>query len=173
MVEIRLNVLNHEIQKRILRKTSIPSLIRDSNQYSKAIMNRTRLRNICCKDSTADNLKAYKKQRNKCFNILRQAKKDYYKDLHIKDFTDNRNFWRSVKLLFSDKVKTSSTILLMENEKIVSEDRAVVDILNEYFSTISESLNIASTMKINCLLLESQIQSLLPSKNTAITQAYF
>ena len=33
----------------------------------------------------------------------------------------------------------------MENEKIVSEDRAVADILNKYFSTITKSLNIASS----------------------------
>ena len=96
----------------------------------KAIMNRTRLRNIYCKDRTDDNLKAYKKQRTKCVTILRQAEKKYYKDLDIKDLADNRNFWRSVKPLFNDKVRTSSTIVVMENEKIVSEDRAVADILN-------------------------------------------
>ena len=33
----------------------------------------------------------------------------------------------------------------MENEKIVLEDRAVAVILNEYFSTITDSLNIASS----------------------------
>ena len=42
-------------------------------------------------------------------------------------------------------VKTYSTIVLMEHEKIVSEDRAVADILNEYFSTITESLKIAGS----------------------------
>ena len=68
-------------------------------------MNRTRLTNTYCKDRTADNLKAYKKQRNKFVNILRQAKKDYYKGLDIKDLMDNRNFRRSVKPLFNDKVK--------------------------------------------------------------------
>ena len=77
------------------------------------------LRNIYCKDRTADNLKAFKKQRNKCVNLLRQAKKDYYMDLDINDLTDNRNFWRSVKPLFNDKAKTSLAIVLMENEKIV------------------------------------------------------
>ena len=84
-----------------------------------------------------------KKQRNKCVKILQQAKKDYYKGLDIKNLTDNRKFWRSVKPLFNDKVKTSSTIVLMENDEIVSEDRAVANILNDYFSNITKSLNIA------------------------------
>ena len=128
---------NHApIKKKSVRANDGPFM---TKTLRKAIMNRTRLRNICCKDRTADNLKAFKKQRNKCVNILRQAKKDYYKDLNIKDLTDNRNFWRSVEPLFNDKVKTSSTIVLLENEKIVSEDRAVADILNEYFSTITKS----------------------------------
>ena len=71
------------------------------------------------------------------------AKKDYYKGLDIKNLTDNRKFWRSVKPLFNDKVKTSSTIVLMENDEVVSEDRAVANILNDYFSTITKSLKIA------------------------------
>ena len=75
--------------------------------------------------------------------ILRQAKKDYYKGLDIKNLTDNRKFWKSVKPLFNDKAKTSSTIVLMENDEIVSEDQAVATILNDYFSNITKSLNIA------------------------------
>ena len=106
-------------------------------------MNRTRLRNIYCKDRTVDNLKGFKKQRNKYVKILRQAKEDYCKGLEIKNLTDNRKFWRSVKPLFNDKVKTSSTIVLMENDEIVSEDQAVATILNDYFSNITKSLNIA------------------------------
>ena len=109
----------------------------------RAIMTRSRLRNMYCKYRTVENLKAFKKQRNKCVKILRQAKKDYYKNLDIKNLTDNRKFWRSVKPLFNDKVKTSSTIVLMENNKIVSEDHVVATILNDHFANITKSLNIA------------------------------
>ena len=42
-----------------------------------AIMNRTRFRNIYCKECSAENLKASKKQRNTCVNMLRQTEKDY------------------------------------------------------------------------------------------------
>ena len=58
----------------------------------KAIMNRTRLRNIYCKDRTVDNLEAFKKQRNKCVKILRHAKNDFFKGLDIKKLTDKRKF---------------------------------------------------------------------------------
>ena len=60
----------------------------------KAIMDRTRLRNTSCNNRTVDNLKAFKKQRNTSVKILRQAKRDYYNDLDIKDLTDNKKFWK-------------------------------------------------------------------------------
>ena len=60
---------NHApIKNKSVRANDAPFMIKT---LRKAIMNRTRLRNIYCKDRTADNLKAYKKQRNKCVNILR------------------------------------------------------------------------------------------------------
>ena len=34
-------------------------------------------------------------------------------------------------------------IVLMENDELVSEDRAIANILNEYFSNVAKSLNIA------------------------------
>ena len=40
-------------------------------------------------------------------------------------------------------LKPFSTIVLMENDELVSEDRAVANILNEYFSNVAKSLNIA------------------------------
>ena len=133
------------IKKKTVRADDGPFM---TKILSKAIMSRTRLRNIYCKDRTVENLKAFKKQRNKTVKILRQAKKDYYKGLDIKNLnatnkTDNRKFWISVKPHFNDKVKTSSAIVLMENDEIVSEDRAVANILNDYFSNITKSLNIA------------------------------
>ena len=132
---------NHApIKKKSVRANDGPFM---TKALRRAIMTRSRLRNIYCKYRTVENLKAFKKQRNKCVTILRQAKKDYYKDLDIKNLTDNRKFWRSVKPLFNDKVKTSSTIVLMENNKIVSEDHVVATILNDHFANITKSLNIA------------------------------
>ena len=57
--------------------------------------------------------------------------------------TDNKKFWKSVKPLLNENIKTSSTIVLMENDELVSEDREVANILNEYFSNVANSLNIA------------------------------
>ena len=69
-------------KKKSVRENNGPFM---TETLRKAIMNRTRLRNIYCNNRTVDNLKAFKKQRNRCAKILQQAKKDYYNDLDIKD----------------------------------------------------------------------------------------
>ena len=59
---------NHApIRKKSARANDGPFI---NKTLRKAIMNRTRHVNIYCKDCTANNLKAFKKQRIKCANIL-------------------------------------------------------------------------------------------------------
>ena len=69
----------------------------------KAIMYRTKLRNIYLKNP---------KQRNYCVKLLKQTKISYYENLNINLITDNRKFWKNIKPSFSDKSITSSNIIL-------------------------------------------------------------
>ena len=105
----------------------------------KAIMTRTRLR---IKLRTDENWKAFKKQRNKCVKLLREAKNSYYGNLNLKLLTDNRKFWRTVKPMFSDKIQASTAITLLENDELVSDNKVVANIFNNYFVRITDSLNI-------------------------------
>ena len=50
--------------------------------------------------------------------------------------------------LSSDKVKTSSSVTLLENNEIISDDKAVAEIFNDYFVNITSSLGIEETGKI-------------------------
>ena len=43
--------------------------------------------------------KAYNKQRNKCFSLLRKTKRAYYSNLNVKDVVDNKKFWKTKFLL--------------------------------------------------------------------------
>ena len=49
-----------------------------NKELRKAIMHRSKLRNICNKTKTEENLIAYKKQRNKCVKLHRNIKRDYF-----------------------------------------------------------------------------------------------
>ena len=57
-------------------------------------------------------------------------------NLDINNVTDNRGFWKIVKLTFSDKVKIRSKLTLAENDKILPEDFEIAKHFKEYFINI-------------------------------------
>ena len=113
----------------------------------KAIMTRTRLRNRYNKVRNDENWKAFKKQRNKCVKLLPKAKNDCYGNLNLKLLTDNIKFWRTVKPLFSDRIQTYTAITLLENNELVNDNRIAANIFNDYFVSITESLDIPTVSK--------------------------
>ena len=66
-------------------------------------MKRTELRNKFWKHKTDESRQAFVKQRNYCVSLLRKSKRNYYSNLNVKDITDNKKFWKTIKPLFSDK----------------------------------------------------------------------
>ena len=50
-----------------------------------------------------------------------------------------------MKPLFSGKAKITSSVTLLENDEIVSDDKAVAEIFNDYFANITSSLGIEET----------------------------
>ena len=75
---------------------------------------------------------AHNKQRNVCFSILRKSKKSYYENLDTKNITDNKNFWGTVKPLFSHKVR-SNTYFTLNDEKLVKNEYEIGNIFNIFF----------------------------------------
>ena len=141
---IVLSVLNKHapVKQKSVRANEGPFM---TKALRKAIMNRTHLRNRYNKNRTDKNKTAFKKQRNLCVKLLREAKREYYKNIDLKSLNDNRKFWKTVKPLFSCKVKTTSSVTLLENDEIVSDDKAVAEIFNDYFANITSSLGIEET----------------------------
>ena len=68
-------------------------------------MTRIRLRNIYLKNRSDNNKREYNKQ--KLLRISFTKNKNYYANLNEKNLTDNKQFWRTVKPLLSDKIKSS------------------------------------------------------------------
>ena len=68
----------------------------------KAIMARSLLKNAYLKTRNSKNWGNYKKQRNFCTNLLKKTKKEYFRNLNIKDLNDNKKFWKKMKPFFSD-----------------------------------------------------------------------
>ena len=113
-----------------------------TKELGKAIMLRTRLRNIYLKQRTETTKVAHNQQRNKCVNILKKPKKSYFESLDAKFVKDNKNFWKRISPLFSNKIKSKEKIPLVENDEIISSDIEVAKTFQNSFSSIVKNLNI-------------------------------
>ena len=99
-----------------------------------------KLKNKLNKNPTEENRNLYRKQRNVCVNLLRKEKKNYFNNLDIKVFEDNR---KAIKPLFSVKNIFSQRDIIIEDEGILISDNAeVAEILNNYFIDAVEGLDI-------------------------------
>ena len=67
---------------------------------------------------------------------------NYYKNLDTTIVNDNRKFWRTVKPLFSDKVQVPTSLTLLENNNLVSNDEEVAEVFNNYFANITDAWGI-------------------------------
>ena len=65
--------------------------------FSKAIMQRSNLRNIFLKSRTEENRNDHTKQRNLCVTLLRKSKREFYGNLNEKKICDNKKYWGVVK----------------------------------------------------------------------------
>ena len=93
-------------------------------------------------NKTGENWDSYKKQRTFCVSLLRKTKKDYFNDLNIKNITYNKTFWKTIKAYFSNKGLNSSSLILSERNKIVTNDQDIGNIMNNYFTGITYHLNL-------------------------------
>ena len=127
------------IKTKLIRENNSPFMTKSP---TKAIMNRSRLKNKFIKDPNIINKNNFRKQRNYVVNLLRKEKKRYYNNLNLNKITDNRKFWQTIKPFFSDKGTFRKTISLIENDNIISVDEKVANIFNDYFSNAVKNIQI-------------------------------
>ena len=82
----------------------------------------SKLRNKFLKSRSLSHKKAYNKRRNACVSLLRKTKKQYYSTLNVKNIVDNKKFWKTVKMYFSDKSNNFEKIFLIEQERVITSD---------------------------------------------------
>ena len=52
------------------------------------------------------------KQGNHCVSLLGKLNREYYSSLDVKNITDKKTFWKTVKPFLSDKVTTTQKLTL-------------------------------------------------------------
>ena len=102
----------------------------------------TKLHNKFLELKTTETRSAYNKQTNICVSILRKAKRSYFENLDIKNLSDNRKFWGTVKPLFSNKVRSNDNITLNKNDLLIRNEYKIANIFNTFFVNIVPNLGI-------------------------------
>ena len=62
--------------------------------------------------------------------------------MNVTDITDNKNFCKSVKPFFNNKVSSSNKITLVENDAIITNDRVISKTMNTFFINTTKRLNL-------------------------------
>ena len=98
-------------------------------------------------------------QRNYCVSLLRKIKVNYYYANLEKKILDNKQFWKVVKPVFSDKFIGGGKINLTENGKQVKIEIKTVEVLNSIFSNTVKNLKILLSQILILLYKTSKINS--------------
>ena len=95
------------------------------NAEIKSEMNaRDQLHRKAQKSAKGNDWSMYKKQRNKCNNLIKKAKATYHRNLIKENATNSRKFWDCIKAVFPSKscrVQTCSNIDLNRPTGLISE----------------------------------------------------
>ena len=73
---------------------------------------------------------------------MRKSKSEFFVSLNETHLCDNKKFWGVVKPLLSNKVVHNEKITLVEDGKIIENNKNTASILNEFFSNIISTLGI-------------------------------
>ena len=117
----------------------------------KAIMLRSQLQNKVFSEGSTAYKNALQKQKNFCNRLYKKERKKYYSNLNLANINDNKKFWKTMKPLFGDKGGIRENIVLINNDKIISEDTEIAQTFNNFFENTVNSLGIVE----NKLLLNS------------------
>ena len=129
--------------EKIIRKKDFHCM---SKELRKEILYRNRLRNKYYNLRTNHYLMLYRAQRNKVNAIKRNEISKYFLE-RCKLGTRNKDFWKTIKPLFSKSRTKPDSIPLRENGEIISDDQKVCSIFNEFFQSIGSNIGLPENNK--------------------------
>ena len=112
--------------------------------YKKQLWKDCILKNYILKNRAENSLKTYKRQKIIVADFIKKKKKkEFFNNLNPSFAKDNKNFWKTIKPLFSDIGSLRSQLKLIENDKLIQNGNKVAETLNTFFK------NAVSTLDIN------------------------
>ena len=141
------------MKTKIVRGNQAPFM---NKKLSKAIMNKSRIKNKYLKWPSRENLLDYKKIKNKCNNLLKQSKKKYFQENASEGSASSKSFWNTVKPFISNKgtlandniiieapsdstinVKGGASVFIKAKDEI-RDEKVLVEMFNNHYINIVE-----------------------------------
>ena len=140
--EVFLEMLNRHapVKQKTIRGNHAPCMTKG---LRKAIMRRSELETKYHKHQDIQSLRQYKKQKKFCSKLYKKERKKYYSRLNIKDITDSKKLWKTVKPLISDKCQVWNKINLMENDLKVPDDYEIAETFKIFFENAVKNFNVS------------------------------
>ena len=136
---------NAPTKTKIVRANNKPHV---NKELRRAITRRSTLKNIANRSKREEDVRKYKDQRNLVVKLNVKAKKQHFMSIQSKTIDNENKFWKTVKPLFSNRNPMCEKITLIENGKILSNDEEIAECFNEYFTHITDSLDIDPLFKV-------------------------
>ena len=112
-------------------------------------MSNSKLRNKSLKTRKKESKQHFNRQRNFCVSLLHKNKRVSFGKLDYRVVSQNKNFWKTVGFLFSEKAFHKESIVSNDSNKTVNSNEEVSEIFNQNFSKLIENLDIDKTLANN------------------------
>ena len=130
---------NAPTKTKLVRANDKPHMNKD---LRKAMRKRSILKKVANNSKREEDVRKYKEQKNLVVELNTQAKRQYFMSMQSKKIDNDKKFWNTVKPLFSNKNPMKEKITMIEDGRVLSNDVKVAECFNEYFSNITDSLDI-------------------------------
>ena len=110
-----------------------------TKELSKAIMNKSKIRQKYRKWPSRENFLALTEAKTFCNKLSKSVKKAYFHKVTGKGFVNNKTFWNTVKPFLTNKdFLTNETIAIENKGKIVTDKSKLVNLFNSHYINIVE-----------------------------------
>ena len=111
-----------------------------TKELDKSIMTRSRINNKYNKWPSRENFLALKQIKNKCKNLTKAAKKQYFTKSTENQPLTNKSFLNSISSFLTNKnIRNDDVITLKEKREIINDELDIVETLNSHFLNIVET----------------------------------
>ena len=113
-----------------------------NGEWRRAIYKKNMLKNNIFKFKSQSYWEAYRKQRNYCTSLKKISIKMFFCE-HCDGGTKSKKFRKTIKPFQSKKSDSGDTdIILLENDKVITGEGNVCEILNNYYVNIAKNIGI-------------------------------